>query len=221
MNVLPQGVDIAHTGPHLRLEREAVGQIVVGVDEAGRGPLAGPVVAAAVVLDLGQIPDGIDDSKVLKEGQREALFALIQQTATVGVGVGSVEEIDRLNILQASLLAMRRAVTALAWRLGRMPDLALVDGNRSPRLACTERLIVGGDATSTSIAAASIIAKVTRDRLMVRLAEHHAGFGWEHNRGYGTAHHRLALTLLGPTPHHRRSFAPIRQTAHEQPPLSL
>ena len=141
--------------------------------------------------------------------------------AFAGVGIGSVAEIDRLNILQASLLAMRRAVTALAWHIGHMPDLALVDGNRSARLACAERLVIGGDAASLSIGAASIIAKVTRDRLMVRLANHHAGFRWETNRGYGTAYHRLALTILGPTPHHRRSFAPLRPTKHEQLRLTL
>ncbi|MEQ8247471.1 MAG: ribonuclease HII [Alphaproteobacteria bacterium] len=207
-------------GPTLRFEREAGGGRIAGVDEAGRGPLAGPVVAAAVILDVSRLPDGIDDSKTVKEPQREALYRQICDTAAVGVGIASVAEIDRLNILQASLLAMRRAVRDLAWRIGRMPDLALIDGNRSPRLTCAERLIVGGDAASVSIAAASIIAKVTRDRLMARLAQDHAGYGWERNRGYGTAHHRLALTLLGPTPHHRRSFAPLRPTAHEQPLLS-
>ena len=194
---------------------------VAGVDEAGRGPLAGPVVAAAVVLDRTRIPNGINDSKVLKEFDRERLFDEITTTAPFGVGIGSVAEIDRLNILQASLLAMRRAVTALAWHIGHMPDLALVDGNRSARLACAERLVIGGDAASLSIGAASIIAKVTRDRLMVRLANHHAGFRWETNRGYGTAYHRLALTILGPTPHHRRSFAPLRPTKHEQLRLTL
>lgn len=194
---------------------------VAGVDEAGRGPLAGPVVAAAVVLDRSRVPAGIDDSKVLKESDRERLFAEITATAPHGVGTSSVAEIDRLNILQASLLAMRRAVTALAWHIGQMPDLALVDGNRSARLTCSERLVIGGDAASLSIAAASIIAKVTRDRLMLHLADQHAGFRWETNRGYATAHHLLALTILGPTPHHRRSFAPLRPVKHEQLRLTL
>ncbi len=220
MNIVPAGPRARRPGPTLQFEREAANQIVAGVDEAGRGPLAGPVVAAAVILDRSRVPDGIDDSKVVKEPRRDVLFGQICETAAVGVDIGSVAEIDRLNILQASLLAMRRAVRSLAWQVGRMPDLALIDGNRSPRLICAERLIVGGDAASLSIAAASIVAKVTRDRLMARLAQDHAGYGWDHNRGYGTAHHRLALTLLGPTPHHRRSFAPLRPTTHEQPPLS-
>jgi ribonuclease HII len=223
MNVSPSATNRITVGPTFELEREAGVPCVAGVDEAGRGPLAGPVVAAAVVLDRTRVPGGIDDSKVLKEPDRERLFAEITTTVPfgVGIGIGSVAEIDRLNILQASLLAMRRAVTALAWHIGHMPDLALVDGNRSARLACPERLVIGGDAASLSIAAASIIAKVTRDRLMVRLANQHAGFRWETNRGYPTAHHRLALTILGPTPHHRRSFAPLRPTKHEQPRLTL
>ena len=221
MNVSPPAKNRTTVGPTFELEREADVPCVAGVDEAGRGPLAGPVVAAAVVLDRAHIPNGINDSKVLKEPDREALFAEITATATLGVGISSVAEIDRLNILQASLLAMSRAVTALAWHIGHMPDLALVDGNRSPRLACAERLVIGGDAASLSIAAASIIAKVTRDRLMVRLANRHAGFRWETNRGYPTAHHRLALTILGPTPHHRRSFAPLRPIKHEQPRLTV
>jgi ribonuclease HII len=221
MNISPSATDRTAAGPTFELEREAGLPCVAGVDEAGRGPLAGPVVAAAVVLDRNRIPSGIDDSKVLKEPDRERLFAEITASAPFGVGTGSVAEIDRLNILQASLLAMRRAVTALAWHIGQMPDLALVDGNRSARLACPERLVVGGDAASLSIAAASIIAKVTRDRWMAGLAGQHAGFRWETNRGYATAHHRLALTILGPTPHHRRSFAPLRPTKHEQLRLTL
>jgi ribonuclease HII len=221
MNVSSSAPRRSPTGPTLDLERQAQVPCVVGVDEAGRGPLAGPVVAAAVVLDPTRVPDGIDDSKTLKEPDRERLFAAISSAAVVGVGIGTVAEIDRINILQASLLAMRRAVTALAWHQGRMPDLALVDGNRSARLGCPEKLVVGGDAISLSIAAASIIAKVTRDRLMTRLAADHRGFRWETNRGYATAHHRLALTILGPTPHHRRSFAPLRPVMHEQIRLTL
>ena len=220
MNIAPDIADRGSTSPTLKLERKGRG-IVAGLDEAGRGPLAGPVVAAAVVLDRRRIPAGINDSKLLAEPQREALFADLTRVARIGIGLGSVAEIDRLNILEASLLAMRRALTALAWTMGRLPDLALVDGNRSARLPCAERLVVDGDALSLSIAAASIIAKVTRDRLMAELAERHRGFGWEHNRGYATVHHRMALTLLGPTPHHRRSFAPLRPPSHEQLVLSL
>jgi len=220
MNVSPQRSSRASSKPDDAIERECGGR-VVGVDEAGRGPLAGPVVAAAVVLKEPASLDGVNDSKQLTEAQREALFDAIHGRAHVGVGIGSVAEIDRLNILEASLLAMRRAVRAVSWEIGALPDVALVDGNRSPRLACEERLVVGGDGLSVSIAAASIVAKVTRDRLMARLAERHRGFGWEHNRGYATWEHRLALTILGPTPHHRRSFAPLRPAAHEQLALSL
>ncbi len=221
MNVTPSAHRRTKTGPNWDIERDAAGPCIAGVDEAGRGPLAGPVIAAAVVLDPARLPEGIDDSKTLNETERERLFAEILSTATVGIGTGSVAEVDRINILQASLLAMRRAVTALAWHLGHLPDLALVDGNRSARLACPERLVVGGDGLSLSIAAASIVAKVTRDRLMTALAADHAGYRWETNRGYATAHHRLALTLLGPTPHHRRSFAPLRPASHEQLRLTL
>lgn len=220
MNLSPASNRKPKPGPTDSYER-AAGGIVAGMDEAGRGPLAGPVVAAAVVLAPGTSPEGVDDSKALGEAEREAAYDIIMKSACVGVGIGSVKEIDRINILEASLLAMRRAVTSLAWQRGALPDLTLVDGNRSPRLPCREQLLVGGDGLSVSIAAASIVAKVTRDRLMASLAERHRGYGWEHNRGYGTAHHRLALTLLGPTPHHRRSFAPLRAATHEQFNLNL
>ena len=179
---------------------------VAGIDEVGRGPWAGPVLAAAVVLDRAAIPEGIDDSKALAKDQREALFeALRLSGAAIGVGAASVAEIETLNILGASLLAMRRAAVALGCR----PGLALVDGNRAPALACPVRTLIGGDAISASIAAASIVAKVTRDRLMARLALCHPGYGWERNAGYGTAEHRRALARLGPSPHHRRTFAPV------------
>ena len=180
---------------------------VAGIDEAGRGPWAGPVVAAAVILDPHDIPVGIADSKALKAAQREALLPAIEAAAEVGVGQASVAEIDDLNILAATMLAMRRAVAALP----RPPALALVDGNRDPGLACPTRCIVKGDARCQAIAAASIVAKVTRDRIMAGLAAAHPGYGWERNAGYGTAQHRAALARLGVTPHHRRSFAPIRQ----------
>ena len=194
------------------------GRVVIGVDEAGRGPWAGPVTAAAVWLDPERLAAGfrnsLDDSKLLSRASREAIFEEMFVLAAAGdpairfaVGEASVAEIDRLNILQASLLAMARAVAALAVR----PDIALVDGLQAPRLGCRVTTLVGGDATCLTIAAASIAAKVTRDRLMVRLAESHPGYGWDKNAGYGTAEHRSALARLGVTPHHRRSFRPIRE----------
>jgi ribonuclease HII len=191
--------------------------LVCGVDEAGRGPLAGPVVAAAVVLPcVARRPKwcaGIDDSKALGAAAREALFAAIHANARVGVGLASVEEIDQINILRATLLAMRRAVLALDCT----PAAALVDGNQAPDLPCPVHLLVGGDALSLSVAAASIIAKVTRDRIMTELAGLHPGYGWDRNAGYGTREHLSALKSLGATPHHRRSFAPV----HEQLALNL
>lgn len=187
---------------------------VCGVDEAGRGPLAGPVVAAAVLLPHDAIPawcDGVNDSKQVKQARREAMFDLIVANAPFGVGIASVEEIDTVNILQATFLAMARAVDELASRIGRMPSLALIDGNRPPPLRCHTETLVEGDALSLSIAAASIIAKVTRDKIMGQLAVQYPGYGWERNQGYGTAAHRAAIKSLGPTPHHRRSFAPVSE----------
>ncbi len=190
--------------PDLSLEATARGP-VAGVDEAGRGPWAGPVVAAAVILDRQAIPEGIMDSKRLGPARREALYALLESSARIGVGAASVTEIDALNVLGATLLAMRRALL----RLGPVPALALVDGDRAPALPCAVRTVVKGDSRSLSIAAASIVAKVTRDRLMARLAQAHPGFGWERNAGYGTAEHRAGLDRLGVTAHHRRGFKPI------------
>jgi ribonuclease HII len=179
---------------------------ICGIDEAGRGPWAGPVVAAAVVLDRVNIPPGLNDSKKLTAARRAALFDAIQASASVGVGIGTVEEIDALNILRANDLAMLRAIGALS----PAPGAALIDGNRvPPGWPCRARALVGGDGRSLSIAAASIIAKVTRDRIMAGLAEAHPGYGWERNQGYGTSEHRAALERLGVTPHHRRSFRPI------------
>ena len=179
---------------------------IAGVDEAGRGPLAGPVVAAAVILDPRAIPEGIDDSKRLTAARRAALHAELLACAAVGIGQASVEEIDRLNILRASFLAMRRALAELT----PVPALALVDGNRvPPDLGCPARAIVGGDGLALSIAAASIVAKVARDRIMADLARDWPGYGWEANAGYPTAGHLDALLRLGPTPHHRRSFRPV------------
>jgi ribonuclease HII len=184
----------------------AIGTRVAGVDEAGRGPLAGPVAAAAVVLDPARIPDGLNDSKVLSAARRAALFDVIHATAHVGLGWASVAEIDALNIRAASLLAMQRAVLGL----GFVPDAALIDGNACPEgLPCPGVTLIKGDAKSLSVAAASIIAKVARDRLMAGLARAHPGYGWEVNQGYPTAAHLAALQDMGVTPHHRRSFRPV------------
>ena len=180
---------------------------VAGVDEAGCAPLAGPVVAAAVILDRNHFPRGIDDSKALKAEAREAICRRLYKVAVIGVGMASVEEIDRLNIYWARMLAMSRAVDAL----GLDPAMVLVDGNRCPRWERPSVAIVDGDAKCRSIAAASIVAKVTRDRIMFDHARTYPGYGWERNKGYGTPEHQRALAELGPTPLHRRSFAPVRQ----------
>lgn len=179
-------------------------RFVVGVDEVGRGPLAGPVTAAAVRLDPGHLPQGLRDSKAMTAAQRERLFDWLMQHATVSVAHASVEEIDSLNILRASHLAMERAVAALP------ADHALVDGNLLPKgLGCSSRAIVKGDATCLSIAAASVVAKVTRDRIMVDLAQQHPQYGWDRNAGYPTKAHLQALLDFGVTAFHRRSFAPV------------
>jgi ribonuclease HII len=180
---------------------------VCGVDEAGRGPLAGPVVAAAVILRPGRIPRGLNDSKQLTEQCREDLFPRIMEMAVaVGVGEAGVDEIDLVNIRQATHLAMARAVAALAVPAA----FALVDGNDAPALPCKCDTLVGGDARSLSIAAASIVAKVTRDRLMMRLHDAHPGYNWTRNKGYGTPEHMDGLRRHGVSPHHRHSFAPVR-----------
>ena len=197
-------------GPSLEFERKYQRLHkgpVAGVDEAGRGPLAGPVVAAAVVLDPKCIPEGIDDSKVLTAAKRAALCAQLLACAKVGVGVASVEEIDRLNIFWASMLAMTRAVAAL----GFPPAFVLVDGNRCPDWEHSSHAVVGGDALCLSIAAASIIAKHRRDSMMIELDALHPGYGWASNKGYSAKAHFEALRALGPTPHHRKSFAPVAQ----------
>ncbi len=198
--------------PSFRFELRCEGR-VAGIDEAGRGPLAGPVYAAAAIIDrtraARKLLRMIDDSKKLSHEQREEAYEAMVVSGVVqfAIAEASVEEIDRINILQATFLAMRRALQALADR----PEVVLVDGNRAPpQLGCRAETIVGGDAHSYSIAAASIFAKVTRDRYMHALAVSFPGYGWESNRGYGSAQHLDALTLLGPTPHHRMSFAPLR-----------
>ncbi|MBC7520939.1 MAG: ribonuclease HII [Sandarakinorhabdus sp.] len=180
--------------------------VVAGVDEAGRGPWAGPVVAAAVILDRANFPAGLNDSKQLTEAARERLHAELLGCARYGVGMASVAEIDTFNIHWATMLAMERAVAAL----GHAVDHVLVDGNRLPRWHHAATAIVKGDGKSCSIAAASIIAKVTRDRMMLALDAQCPGYGWAANKGYGTAAHARGLAALGVTDHHRRSFAPVR-----------
>lgn len=184
---------------------------VAGVDEAGRGPLAGPVVAAAVVLPERRVPRGINDSKALPAAERARLAALIRARACVGVGVVEADEIDALNIHWATMKAMTLAVDALAACLGRDPGHVLVDGNRLPRWSYPATAIVGGDAASLSIAAASIVAKHTRDTIMIAHHEAWPHYGWASNKGYGCAAHRRALLEHGPSPLHRRSFAPVAQ----------
>ncbi len=199
--------------PHFRHESRHGGR-VAGVDEVGRGPLAGPVLAAAVMFrsrPSRRLAALLDDSKRLSSGHRETAYAALMgcDGIAIAVAAASVREIARLNILHASMLAMSRAV----FRLPAPPDLVLVDGNRCPGLSCAAHAVIGGDAESLSIAAASIVAKVTRDRLMARLSRRWPGYGWERNAGYGTAHHRAALGSLGPTRHHREAFGTVRQLA--------
>ena len=197
------------TGPDFSEEVRLIqggARLIAGVDEVGRGPLAGPVTAAAVVLDPGRIPEGLNDSKVLTAKVRDRLFDQILAVADVSVAHATVKEIDRLNILYASHLAMCRAVAGLRTA----PCMALIDGNMIPRdLTCNAVALIGGDGRSVSVAAASIVAKVVRDRIMVDLAQQHPGYGWEKNAGYPTKTHREALLALGVTPHHRRSFKTV------------
>ena len=200
--------------PDLRRE-QARPRPTAGVDEVGRGPLAGPVVAAAVVLPPAHLLPaplhGLDDSKALRRDEREELLAALKHAARRGlvwlaVGQADVEEIDRLNVLEATMLAMQRAVRALPFR----PAHVLVDGNRAPGLPCPVEPVPKGDTISLSIAAASVVAKVTRDRIMSALAGAHPEYGWERNAGYATAEHRDALGRIGPSPYHRTTFAPVR-----------
>ncbi len=189
-----------------RIELELHGGPIAGLDEAGRGPWAGPVVAAAVILDPDNIPPGIDDSKALDEDGREVVYKRIVESAEFGIGIADVERIDRDNILAASLWAMGEAFAKLTSR----PRLALIDGNKTPQLACEARTIVKGDAKCLSIAAASIVAKVTRDRMMIALARDFPQYGFDRHKGYGTPEHKAALQRFGVTPWHRRSFKPVQ-----------
>ena len=197
--------------PDFSLENGLDG-IITGIDEAGRGPWAGPVVAGAVILDRGGVSDalvnGLDDSKKIKPEKRQELFDQLQLSPgiSIGVGIADVDEIDKNNILGATMMAMIRAVE----NLNIIPDIALVDGNHAPKLGCQVKCVVRGDGISLSIAAASIIAKVTRDKIMAELAKQNPGYSWETNQGYGTKAHQLGLQKLGITNHHRKSFAPIR-----------
>lgn len=179
-------------------------QRIAGVDEAGRGPLAGPVVAAAVIL--AEPISGLNDSKKLTEKQRNRLFPIIQNEALAwSIGIASVEEIDRMNILQATLLAMQRAVSQLSL----VPEKVLVDGNQAPKLTIPVQTIIGGDASEPTISAASVIAKVTRDTMMLALDQHYPQYGFKQHKGYGTKAHLAALAKYGVSPSHRKSFAPV------------
>jgi len=181
---------------------------VCGVDEVGRGPWAGPIVAGAAILNAAHGIDGIADSKVLSRPERERIAALLDERAIIGIGIVEVPELDKIGLTAANDLAMARAITHLKQR----PAFALIDGKRIPKgLSCPCRAIIKGDATSLSIAAASIAAKVMRDRIMIRLAQVFPHYGWETNVGYGTAAHRAGLEMHGVTPHHRRSFKPIAE----------
>ncbi len=205
--------------PDFSIERTIQARLIAGFDEAGRGPWCGPVVAACVCWPDLDIPEelagAINDSKKLSAKKREALFPLIiKSKALVGVGVCSAEEIDEMNILQASFTAMHRALLQVRSK-GFMPDFGLIDGNRLPKWDIPCQAVIGGDAKSLSIGAASIIAKVTRDRIMTELAKEFPQYGWERNAGYGTAEHIAALKEHGITPHHRKSYAPIRKILQE------
>ncbi|MBL41910.1 MAG: ribonuclease HII [Rhodospirillaceae bacterium] len=196
--------------PNFDIESTINGDIV-GIDEAGRGPLAGPVYAASVILDKENIPSGINDSKSLNQKSREKLYQKIIQTSSYGVSMATAQEIDRLNILQATLLAMRRSFLNLSWKISKLPGSALIDGNKAPQLPCKKITIVKGDTKSLSIAAASIIAKVTRDRHLKKLHYYYPNYDWGNNFGYSSIKHRLGLTLFGPSPHHRLTFKPLKK----------
>ena len=207
------GPDFSH-----ETELHSLGHLrIAGVDEVGRGPLAGPVTAAAVVLDIAMIPQGMNDSKKLTAATRAALSTQIHAVAEVSIAHASVAEIDELNILRASHLAMVRAIKALS----PAPDFVLIDGNMIPDgLMLPARTVIRGDGCCLSIAAASIVAKTSRDRLMVSLSQQHPGYGWETNVGYGSKSHIAALQYLGVTPHHRRSFKPVHNILYQAKSIS-
>jgi ribonuclease HII len=202
--------------PDFEMERAAMAagaRLVAGVDEVGRGPLAGPVTAAAVILDPKKIPEGLNDSKQLSIKRRMALAEALATCAQVGVGHASVAEIEVHNILRASHFAMQRAIAALP----QQPDLVLIDGSMVPRgLNLPAQPVVKGDMRCLSISAASIVAKIARDRIMVDLAQQHPGYGWETNMGYGSKSHISALQNLGVTPHHRRTFKPVHNMLYQE-----
>ncbi len=208
------------TNPDFSFERSAAAKgylYIAGVDEVGRGPLAGPVCAAAVILDPNNIPAGLNDSKKLTAKRRDALFDEIMNVADVSLAEATVEEIDTHNILRASHIAMVRAIQGLS----QTTDHALIDGNMIPRdLTISAETIIKGDGRSLSIAAASIVAKVWRDRHMVDLAQQFPGYGWDKNAGYPTAQHKLGLEQFGVTPHHRRSFKPIHNILYQDKSVS-
>ena len=204
------------TGPDLWHEAQAraAGYLrIAGVDEVGRGPMAGPVTAAAVILDPLRIPAGLDDSKTLSKTRRAALCTALMGCAQVSIAHATVAEIDEINILRAAHLAMERAIAGL----DPAPDIALIDGNLIPRgLSVPARAIIKGDALCQSISAASIVAKICRDRIMRDLAQHYPGYGWETNAGYPSKSHKAALQNLGVTPHHRRSFKPVHNILYQE-----
>ena len=206
--------------PDLSFESEILAQgaaRIAGIDEVGRGPLAGPVTAAAVILDPANVPEGINDSKQLPLARRIELYEILIASAEVSVGHASVEEIDRLNILQAAHLAMERALSGLSTPA----DFALIDGNLIPKsIRIPARAVVKGDCLCASVAAASIVAKICRDRIMWDLAQQFPGYGWETNVGYGSKSHIAALQNLGPTPHHRRSFKPVHNILYQEKTLT-
>lgn len=209
---------IIETGPDfveedkLRQHLSNPNAIIAGVDEAGRGPWAGPVVAAAAILNPADFPEGLNDSKKLSKKKRDALYPVIMEKAQIGIGIASVEEIDQTNILAASLLAMVRAVENLPQQV----DGILVDGNREPPTDLPKKCLIKGDGRSLSIAAASIIAKNFRDKIMSDLAKIHPEYGWDKNAGYGVPKHIDALRLVGVTPYHRKSFAPVKRLLDEE-----
>ena len=192
--------------PNWHYETQCGGKMIAGVDEAGRGPLAGPVVAAAVILDPKRIPDGLNDSKKLSQTKRQALYGILIKTALIGIGLSEPEEIDRINILAATMIAMQRAVADLS----AAPDYILTDGNLCPTFNTPVKAIIKGDTKSLSIAAASIIAKTTRDELMVTADTRFPGYGHTGHKGYPSKVHRDALKKLGASPIHRRSYAPVK-----------